>query len=46
MATAAGDYNSLYRSLANQAGFAFASVNAVLQLEKSFFAVGVHVVGH
>ena len=44
MAAAAVDYNSLDGSLADHAGLAFAPVNAVLQLEKSFFAVGINIV--
>ena len=45
MAATAGDDDSLDRSLADEAGLAFAAVDAVLELEESFFAVGIHVVG-
>ena len=45
VAAAAGDYDAFDWGFADQAGFAFASVDAVLKLEKAFFAVGVDVVG-
>ena len=44
MAAAAGDHDTLNWSLANQARFALASVDPVLQLKESFLAVGIHVV--
>jgi len=44
MAAASANQDALYRSLANQARLAFASVNTVPQLEKTFFAVGIYVV--
>ena len=45
VAAAAGDHDALDRRLADQAGFGFAAVDAMLELEESFFAVGVDVVG-
>src|SRR5208283_2970360 len=44
VAAAAGDHDAFDGRLANQTGFAFAAVDAVLQLEEAFFAVGVHVI--
>src|SRR5438309_606830 len=46
MAAASGDYDSLDWSFADKAGLAFPSINSVLELKKSFFAIGVHVVGN
>ena len=46
MAAAARDHDSLDRRLANQARFAFAAVDPVLQLKEPFFAIGIHVVGN
>ena len=45
MAAAARDHYSLDRSLTDEARLAFASVNPMLELEESFFAIGVHVIG-
>ena len=45
VAAAAGDHDSLDRRLADQARLAFAAVDAMLELEESFFAVGVDIVG-
>jgi hypothetical protein len=45
VAAAAGDYDAFDGSFADEAGFPFASVDAVLELEESFFAVGIDVVG-
>ena len=45
VAAAARDDHALDRSLADQARFAFAAVNPVLQLKESLFAVRVHIVG-
>src|SRR5580693_5408565 len=44
VAAAAGDYDAFDGRLANQAGLGFAAVDAVLQLEETFFAVGIHIV--
>jgi hypothetical protein len=44
VAAAAGDDDSLDGSFANQAGLAFAAVDAMLELEESLFAIGVDVV--
>ena len=46
MAAPAGDHDSLDGCLAHQAGFRFAAVYAVLELEKAFFALGVHIIGN
>ncbi len=45
VAAAAGDYDSFDGGFADQAGFGLAAVDAVLELEESFFAVGVYIVG-
>ena len=44
MTAASGDHHTFDRSLAYQARFAFPPVNAMLELEKSFLAVGIHIV--
>src|SRR3954471_21580814 len=44
MAAAPGNHHALDRSLADAAGLAFTAVDAMPQLEKSFFPVGVHVI--
>src|SRR5580693_9507799 len=44
VAAAPGNHDALDRRLADQAGLALAAVNAMLQLEKTFFAVGINVV--
>src|SRR5271168_31472 len=44
VAAAAGDHDAFDGRLADQAGFAFAAVDAVLQLEEAFFAVSIDVV--
>ena len=46
MAASADDHHTLDRRLADQAGLAFAPVNTMLKLKKTFFAVGVDVVGY
>ena len=46
MAAASSDYDSLNWSFAHKAGFALPSINSVLGVEKTFFAIGVHVVGN
>src|SRR5580692_104987 len=46
VAAAAGDHDSFDRRFADEAGLAFAAVDAVPELEESFFAIGVHVVGN
>jgi hypothetical protein len=46
VAAASGDYDSLHRSLADQAWFAFTAIDAVLQLEKTFTTLGVDVIGN
>src|ERR1700683_5355161 len=46
VAAAAGDYDAFNGRLADQARLIFAAVDAVLELEESFFAIGVYVVGH
>ena len=44
--TAATAYDDpLDRGLANQAGLAFTSINAMLQLEETFVALRIHVIG-
>jgi hypothetical protein len=45
MAAAAGEHHALDPSAADQARFAFAAIDPVLELEETFFAVGVNVVG-
>jgi hypothetical protein len=43
--TASSRYHDpFYRSLTNQARLAFASINPVLQLKKTLFAVGIDIV--
>src|SRR5580692_5027818 len=44
VAAAAGYYDTLDGRFADQAGFAFAAVYALLQLEEAFFTVGIYVV--
>jgi hypothetical protein len=44
VAAASGNHNAFDGLLTQQAGLAFASVDAVLQLEESLFAVGVDIV--
>src|SRR5271169_3414269 len=44
VAAAAGDYDAFDRCFADQAGLAFAAVDAVLQLEKALFAIGIDIV--
>jgi hypothetical protein len=46
VAAAAGDDDAFDGSFADEAGFAFATVDAVLELEESFFAVGINVIGN
>jgi len=46
MAAAPRDHDALDTSLADQARFALAAVNSVLQLKESFFAIGIDVVGN
>lgn len=45
MAAAAAEHNPPNRRPAYPARLCFTSVNAVLQLEESFFSVGIHVIG-
>src|SRR5579864_1676012 len=45
MTAAPGDHDSLDGCLADQTCFRFATVDAVLELEEPFLAVGVHIVG-
>jgi hypothetical protein len=44
LTTAAPDNHALEYGFANQAWFAFPTVNPVLQLEKPLFAIGVNVI--
>src|SRR5207302_6297366 len=44
MAAASGNDDTLDRSLADAAGLAFTAIDAMPELEKSFFSVGVHVI--
>ena len=44
MTAATSNHYSLDRSLADETGLAFATVDTVLELEESFFAVGIHVI--
>lgn len=44
MCSAAAHYDFLDRRLALQAGLALASINAMLNLKKSFFAIGIYVI--
>jgi hypothetical protein len=44
MTAAASNHDSLYGSLANEAGLAFATIDAMAELEETFFAVGIHVI--
>jgi len=46
MAAASRNYDSLNWSFAHKAGLVFPSINSVLELKKTFFAIGVHVVGN
>ena len=46
MAAAAGDHNAFDRRFADEAGLTFTAIDAVLELEETFFAVGVDVVGN
>jgi len=46
MAAASRNYDSLNWSFAHKAELAFPSINSVLELKKTFIAVGVHVVGN
>src|SRR5579864_4999950 len=46
VAAAAGDHDALNQRFADQTRFAFAAVDAMLELEESFFALGVDVVGN
>jgi hypothetical protein len=45
MAAAAGDYDPFDGRFADQAGLGLAAVDPMLELEESFFAIGVNVVG-
>src|SRR5579864_3667767 len=45
MAAASGDHDSLDGRLADKTGLGFAAIDAVLELEESFLAIGVHIVG-
>ncbi len=44
VAAAAADDDAFDGSLADQAGLTFAAVDAMLELEESFFAIGIDVV--
>ena len=46
MAAAATEHDPAYRCPAYQARLCFTSVNAVLQLEESFFSAGIHIIGN
>src|ERR1043166_5145336 len=46
MRTASGDHYALDRSLASQARLGGAHVDAMLELEESFFPVGIDIVGY
>ena len=46
MTAPAGNHHPLDSRFADQAWFAFAAIHAVLELEESFLAIGVHVVGN
>ena len=46
VAAASRNHYSFDRSLAHQARFAFAPVDAMLQLKESFFAISVNIVGY
>ncbi len=45
MAASSPDHDSLDRSLAHQARLAFPAINAVLKLEESLLAIGIHIIG-
>ena len=45
MAAAAGDYDSFDGSFTDEARFPLAAIDAVLQLEEAYFAIGINVVG-
>src|SRR5260370_37749916 len=45
VAAAAGDHDALNVSLTDETRLGLAAVDAMLELEKSFFAIGVHIVG-
>jgi hypothetical protein len=44
MTAASREHHSLDRSFANQARLPLAPIHAMLQLEKAFFAIGIHVI--
>ncbi len=44
VAAASGDDDTLDRSLADEAWLGFTSIDTVLELEESFFAVGINIV--
>ena len=46
VAAASGNHDAFDRSFADEARLAFAAVDTVLQLEETFFAIGIDVVGN
>ena len=46
MAAAPGNDDALDGSSAHEAGLAFAAIDAMLQLKKSLFSVGIYVIGN
>ena len=46
MAAASRNYDPLNWSFADKAALAFSSVDSVLELKKTFFAIGINVVGN
>lgn len=46
MAAASRDYDAFDRRFAYQTWLTFAAVNAMLELKKSFFAIGTYVIGN
>ena len=45
MRTPSRNHGTLDRRLANQAGFAFPAIDAMLDLKKPLFAIGVDIIG-
>jgi len=46
MATTPGNDDPFDRRVTNQAGLALPTVHPMLQLEKPFFAIGIHIVAN
>ena len=46
MAAASRNYDSLNRSFTDKARLAFPAIDSVLELKKTFFSIGINVVGN